>query len=91
MYTFVVQLYKDSVGLIDPPLVVVIARLPSVKYENHASVEGLLTHCPTYEYGFLAMVEEHKGSQDADTRIDYQGSATLWCAGRNLFGRRRTA
>lgn len=66
MNTIFVQIPEDTEGLINPKLVMELARLPCVENEDHAGIECLLTHCPADESSFLAVPEKHESLEDLD-------------------------
>ena len=72
VHALALELGEDAVGLLDQPLVQVVARLPRVQDENHARVERLLAHGPADQHGGAAVVEEEERLQNVHRRVDDQ-------------------
>jgi hypothetical protein len=60
--------------LVHKPHVLLALRFPSIEHDDHGRVESLLSDCPAYENGWMAVTEEKKSLQQLDRTVDYQSA-----------------
>ena len=63
MDAILLHVTEDGEGLANKPHVLIILCLTCIKYDDHGSIESLLSNCPANENCRVAMTEEEEGLQ----------------------------
>lgn len=63
MNAILLHVTEYFVGLVDKPHVLIIFGLPCIEYDDHGSIECLLSNCPADQDFRMAMAEEEESLQ----------------------------